>query len=48
MVTALIAGVGFGSYWDAVADDSRGISQLSNGVAAENSQTSSADLLLGQ
>ena len=48
MATALIAGVGFGSYWDAVADDSRGISQLSNGVAVENSQTSSADLLLGQ
>lgn len=48
MAAALIAGVGFGSYWDATANDSKGISQFSNEVAVENSQASSADLLLGQ
>lgn len=48
IAAALIAGVGFGSYWDATANDSKGISQFSNEVAVENSQASSADLLLGQ
>lgn len=48
VATALIAGVGLGSYWDVTANDSRGISQFSSEGAAENSQISSADLLLGQ
>lgn len=48
VATALIAGVGLGSYWDVTANDSRGISQFSSEGAAQNSQISSADLFLGQ
>lgn len=48
VAAALISGVGLGSYWDASADGVRETSQISNEVTVENSQASSADLLLGR
>ena len=48
VAAALIAGTGLGWYWDAAADGTQGVAQVSGGLATENSQASSSDLLLGQ
>lgn len=48
VAASLISGVGLGSYWDASADGAGQTSQISSEVTAENSQASSADLLLGR
>lgn len=48
VAAALISGIGLGGYWDATADGVGETSQISSAVTAENSQASSADLLLGR
>ncbi len=48
VAAALIAGTGLGWYWDAAGAGDQAVPQVSGELVTENSQASSADLLLGQ